>query len=77
VNSDLSTKQIKPFIERFGIKTDLMERKVDDFMSFDIFFCRRLRPSARPISPDLDSISDSTNGRMLAFESIANTISFL
>jgi phosphatidylserine decarboxylase len=74
--SSLSTREIKPFVEKFGIKVDSLEKKINDFKSFNDFFCRKLKPSARPISPTPDSIIAPSDGRMLAFESIENTTPF-
>ncbi|MDR0679488.1 MAG: archaetidylserine decarboxylase [Puniceicoccales bacterium] len=75
-DSQISARQIKPFIEKFGIKTDSLEKKVEDFTSFNDFFCRKLKPSARPISPDPTAVAAPADGRMLAFKSIANTTPF-
>ncbi|MDR1255736.1 MAG: archaetidylserine decarboxylase [Puniceicoccales bacterium] len=75
-NSQMSVHQIRPFIKKFGIKTDSLEKKVDDFTSFNDFFCRKLKPSARPISPTPTSVAAPTDGRMLGFKSIANTVPF-
>jgi phosphatidylserine decarboxylase len=74
--SSLSTREIKPFVEKFGIKTDSFEKKINDFKSFNDFFCRKLKPSARPISPTPNSIVAPSDGRMLAFESIEKTTPF-
>ncbi|MDR2435753.1 MAG: archaetidylserine decarboxylase [Puniceicoccales bacterium] len=74
--SPLSTQQIKPFVEKFGIRVGSLEKKISDFKSFNDFFCRKLKPRARPIAPATDAIIAPSDGRMLAFESIEDTTPF-
>jgi phosphatidylserine decarboxylase len=56
-----SKSKIRKFVESHGVNLDELERPVDSFNSFNEFFIRRLKPSARPIdrSPaSLISIAD-------------------
>ncbi|MDR2737992.1 MAG: phosphatidylserine decarboxylase [Puniceicoccales bacterium] len=64
-----SRRRILPFIEKYGLKADSFERKIGDFTSFNDFFSRKLKPSARPISPKPDTISSPVDGRHLAYKS--------
>jgi phosphatidylserine decarboxylase len=56
-----------PFIEKYALKIDSFEKKVGDFTSFNDFFSRKLKPSARPISPKPNTISAPVDGRHLAY----------
>lgn len=48
-------KRIAPFCKRYGIDTDEFVEQIESFNSFNDFFVRRLKPSARPIDPSLTS----------------------
>jgi phosphatidylserine decarboxylase len=41
-----SRKKIKPFIERHKIDASIFEKKVEDFVSFDDFFTRKLKKNS-------------------------------
>jgi phosphatidylserine decarboxylase len=71
-----SRKKILPFVKKYGLKVDSFEKKIGDFTSFNDFFTRKLKPSARPISPKLDTISAPVDGRHLAFQSIEDFSAF-
>ena len=67
MDSSASIKKIKPFIEKLGINMDETQLSVDEFKSFNDFFCRKLKPEVRPIEKGLVSPGD---GRLLAFKNI-------
>lgn len=71
-----SRKKILPFINKYGIKSDSFEKRPDEFLSFNEFFSRKLKPSARPISPRNNSISSPCDGRHLAFSNSNNLSTF-
>ncbi|MDR1232715.1 MAG: archaetidylserine decarboxylase [Puniceicoccales bacterium] len=71
-----SRKKIKPFIEKYNLKSDSFEKKVSEFTSFNDFFIRKLKPSARPISPKSDAITAPTDGRHLAYVNMKNLSPF-
>ncbi|MDE6432313.1 MAG: archaetidylserine decarboxylase, partial [Opitutales bacterium] len=64
------------FIKKYGIKEESLEKKIDDFSSFNDFFTRKLKPSARPISPRSNSIIAPSDGRVLVYNSISDTTPF-
>jgi phosphatidylserine decarboxylase len=68
--SQMSVRQIKTFIENFRIRADSFEKKIDDFTSFNDFFCRKLKSGSRPICPFPNSLAAPVDGRMLAYQSI-------
>ena len=71
-----SRKKILPFIKKYGIKSDSFEKRPEEFLSFNEFFSRKLKPSARPISPRNNSISSPCDGRHLAFHNINDLSTF-
>ena len=58
-----SAKEIAPFIERFGVRTDEFIDDPPTFRSFNEFFYRRLKPEARPLAPGEKTISFPADGR--------------
>lgn len=43
-------RHILPFIQAYNIDASEFEKKPDEFVSFDAFFSRRLKPGTRPIA---------------------------
>jgi phosphatidylserine decarboxylase len=56
---------IGPFVEQYDINEDEMAEPVDSFASFNDFFCRRLKRSARPVDPDPGTLVFPADGRHL------------
>ncbi|MDR0742544.1 MAG: archaetidylserine decarboxylase [Puniceicoccales bacterium] len=75
-SSQASRRKIEPFIERYNLKSDSFERKISEFTSFNDFFIRKLKPSARPISPKSDIITAPVDGRHLAYVNMKNLSPF-
>lgn len=69
-NSKLSRKKIKPFIKKFNIDIEEAEKNADDFTSFNDFFYRKLKPSARPINMDSNILVSPGDGRLTVLENI-------
>ncbi|RNC29152.1 MAG: Phosphatidylserine decarboxylase proenzyme [Candidatus Dichloromethanomonas elyunquensis] len=66
-----SRKKIKGFIEDLGI--DMREAKqeeVDSYRTFNEFFTRELKASARPIPSDPNILVSPVDGKILAWENI-------
>ncbi len=68
-----STKKIEGFVKQLNIDMSEAEKSIPDFTSFNDFFYRKLKPSARPIGNDFVSPGD---GKLLAFENIADVHNF-
>lgn len=63
--------RIEPFIERYGLDAAEFEKAPAEFASFNDFFSRRLRASARPIDPDPAHVVFPADGRHLAIPNLA------
>ncbi len=48
-----SKKRIEPFIRDFGLNMEEFEKKASEFISFDDFFTRKLKPQVRRLEGDL------------------------
>lgn len=58
-NSKLSKKDIRPFIEEFNIDMSTCEKSVNDFRSYNDFFCRKKYIDFSTNEEDFISIADS------------------
>ena len=68
-----STKKIQNFVNQLGINMNESEKSISEFSSFNDFFYRKLKPTARPIESGFVSPGD---GKLLAFENIADVHNF-
>jgi phosphatidylserine decarboxylase len=75
-SSQRSVEKIQPFIDKYKLKPESFERKVKDFTSFNDFFTRKLKPSARPIAPRENSVGSTVDGRHLAYDYVADLSPF-
>jgi phosphatidylserine decarboxylase len=66
-----SRVRVLPFIEKFGISREEMAGQAEFFPTFNAFFARKLKPSARPIAPDANAIVFPADGRHFAIPDIA------
>ena len=62
-----SVARIAPFIREFALDPDEFADPPESFRSFNEFFCRKLRPAARPIDPDPAAVVFPADGRHLGF----------
>ena len=62
---------IPPFIQRYGISLDEMQRKPEDFEHFNAFFARQLQPSARPIDQQPNAVVFPADGRHFVIPDLA------
>ncbi|MDN3504964.1 MAG: archaetidylserine decarboxylase [Rhabdochlamydiaceae bacterium] len=68
--TSISRTKIKPFIEKFNVDSSEFLDPVDSFNSFNDFFIRKLKPSAREIVQDEDVLVMPADGRYLASQNI-------
>ena len=62
-----SAARIGPFVERYRIDASEFADPVDTFASFNDFFARKLKPSARPVAADPGTVVFPADGRHLGF----------
>ena len=65
-----STNKIEPFINEFGIDTTIIQN--NHYNTFNEFFTRKLKPSARPVNRDSNIVVSPGDGKLLAYQSIKN-----
>ena len=66
-----SAAKIAPFIATYGLDPASFADPVASYGSFNDFFYRKLKPSARPINPEAGSVVFPADGRHLLIEDIA------
>ncbi len=65
-----SSEKIEPFVLEYGIH---MEDYVEqDYLSFNEFFYRKLKPGARTINPDSLVLASPADGKVLAYPHLNN-----
>jgi phosphatidylserine decarboxylase len=72
MNRPASRAKIVPFIDQYGVNVDEMLEAPETFPHFNAFFSRRLKPTARPILSDPQSLVFPADGRHFAIPDIAN-----
>ncbi|MBG7607285.1 MAG: phosphatidylserine decarboxylase [Verrucomicrobia bacterium] len=74
MSTPASTSRIKPFIELYGLDPAEFADDPSSFKSFNEFFYRKLKPTARPIAPS--PVVFPADGRHLGFPDISAIDSF-
>src|SRR5215468_2742422 len=69
-----SKAKIRKFVESHGINLDELERPVESFNSFNEFFIRKLKDSARPIDRDPNHLISIADCRLSAYPIREDTI---
>jgi len=67
MNEAKSASRIAPFIETYQLDADEFLDTPDSYRNFNEFFYRRLKPSARPIDTQSNSVVFPADGRHLGF----------
>lgn len=63
-----SARKIRPFIEQYGIDESEFAEPVERYKTFNEFFTRTLKPGARPVDPDPQSVVFPADGRHMGWE---------
>jgi phosphatidylserine decarboxylase len=66
-----SRARILPFIGQYGLDAGEFAQEVDTFRSFDDFFSRQLKPSARPVAGGEAVAAFPADGRHLGFQDVS------
>ena len=69
-DSKLSKNKIPKFIKNYDIDLSIAQKSLEDFSSFNDFFTRKLKPSARPYDSNKNILISPGDGRILAYENI-------
>ncbi|MBI2742793.1 MAG: phosphatidylserine decarboxylase [Chlamydiales bacterium] len=75
--SRLSRYKIRPFIEKYKVDEKEFLEPTDSFSSFNDFFIRKLKPSARPMAPGDEVAVLPADARYLVYPNIALADGFL
>jgi len=68
-----SIQRIAPFIETYKLDTsEFADENIESYKSFNDFFYRKLKSSARPIDQQTDCAILPADGRHLGFQNISN-----
>jgi len=68
-----SKKKIIKFAKNYEINMNESDKTISEFNSFNDFFIRKLKPDARLIDSDSNSIISPADGKVLIFEDIENS----
>ena len=68
MGSATSAKLIQPFIQKYKINEEEFLETASAYQSFNDFFARKLKPDARPIDDNKNSIIFPADGRHLGFQ---------
>lgn len=72
-----SRKKIKPFIKNFEVNPNEFLEDVDQYLSFNDFFIRKLKPESRPIFKQDNVAVIPADGRYLFFQNIDAALGFV
>lgn len=76
MNKPSSRSKILPFIEEFAVDRDEFLDPVESYASFNEFFYRKLKPSARPIDNDDINVVFPADGRHLCLPDVTDADAF-
>jgi phosphatidylserine decarboxylase len=68
MSTQKSAARVAPFIAEYGLDPSEFADAPESFRSFNEFFYRKLKPSARPVDADESSVVFPADGRHLGFQ---------
>jgi len=71
-----SKREIKPFIDKYKLVITEFADPISSFHSFNDFFIRKLKNTARPIDGDEKTLISPCDSQILAFENIEESTTF-
>jgi len=66
-----SVEKVQPFVQEYGIDLSIAEKQ--EFSSFNDFFTRRLKKSARPVNNDTNVVVSPADGKLMAWADVSET----
>ncbi len=67
MNRSVSRRKVQPFIRTYGLDVNEFADAPESFRSFNEFFYRKLKPSARPVDADPQAVVFPADARHLGF----------
>ncbi|MBI3817047.1 MAG: phosphatidylserine decarboxylase [Planctomycetes bacterium] len=58
------------YIKKFGVRMEEAEKPAADYVNFNRFFVRKLKPGLRPVDPAPESVISPVDGRIVNFGSL-------
>ena len=71
MDAPASKSRVLPFIENYGLAAEDFADAPESFQTFNEFFYRKLKPSARPINADPQCVVFPADGRHLGFPDVS------
>jgi len=69
-DTSISKRKILSFIRNYDIDMNDFAKCLEDYKSFNDFFCRKLKTGVRPLDDRVDRLISPADGRLLAYENI-------
>ena len=69
-NSPSSKPKIQKFIKQYNIDVTEIEKNVEEYETFNAFFSRKLKPNARKIDMDGQSLVSPADSKVVVFENV-------
>lgn len=66
-----SKEKVLPFIKEFGVDANELAAAPECYQTFNDFFYRKLKPTARPVDAAADSVVFPADGRHLGFQDVS------
>ena len=76
MNRPVNRSKVAPFIRDYGLDPAEFDAAPESFRTFNEFFFRKLKPSARPVDPDPAVAVFPADGRHLALQDISTAEGF-
>lgn len=76
-NKPASAKKIAPFIKSFNIDASEFAKNPSEFVSFNDFFTRKLKPSSRPLAAGKNTAIIPADGRYYFYQNIKKADGFV
>ncbi len=73
-NRPKSKDRIRPFVKKYCIRTNELVKSLDAYQTFNEFFTRKLKSSARPIDKGSDTLISPADARLLVSSLCRNQV---
>lgn len=70
LDQPISRRKIHPFVSKFDLDLSIAEKNLKEFSSFNDFFYRKLKPTARTVATNENIVVSLGDGKLLAYENI-------